>query len=184
VWSRVESLPLFYALWIGLGARQAVILLRARLRGDHAGLRPALQAGDPADDLLGGLASTFSIPFAQLLIERIGWRPTLEVMAAINLGVALLIHWSFIPGPHERPVPIAEISYAGRGHDSRRVRWRGRPRAGLWAWSWPSRAKWAGLLRHELPPDPLARGSSCADQHGDGDHRADRVRCRWWAACC
>ena len=61
---------------------------------------------------LGGLASTFGIPFAQLLIERIGWRPTLEVMAAINLGVAFLIHWSFIPGPGETPVPIAARSTA------------------------------------------------------------------------
>src|SRR5256885_1150781 len=63
---------------------------------------------------LGGLASTFGIPFAQLLIERIGWRPTLEVLAAINLGVGLM-HWLFIPGPQEKPVPIAEIKPAAAG---------------------------------------------------------------------
>jgi len=34
VWSRVSSLPLFYALWIGLGACQAVILYDPP-RGDH-----------------------------------------------------------------------------------------------------------------------------------------------------
>jgi len=56
---------------------------------------------------LGGLASTFGIPFAQFLIERLGWRPTLEVMAAINLAVAFCIHWLFVPGPSEKPVPIA-----------------------------------------------------------------------------
>jgi MFS family permease len=57
---------------------------------------------------LGGLASTFGIPFAQLLIERISWRPTLEVMAAIILGVGFLIHWVFVPGPKEEAVPIGE----------------------------------------------------------------------------
>src|SRR6185503_16032710 len=56
----------------------------------------------------GGLASTFGIPFTQLLIERIDWRPTLVVLAAINLGVAVLIHWLFVPGPKEAAVPIAE----------------------------------------------------------------------------
>ena len=61
------------------------------------------------------MASTFGIPFAQLLIERIGWRPTLEVLAAINLGVGLLIHWLFIPGPHEKPVPIAEVKPPAEG---------------------------------------------------------------------
>src|SRR5262249_43645069 len=54
--------------------------------------------------------STFGIPFAQLLIERITWRPTLEVMAAIILGVGLFIHWLFVPGPHEPPVPIGEAT--------------------------------------------------------------------------
>ena len=57
---------------------------------------------------LGGLASTFGIPFAQLLIERISWRPTLMVMAAIILGVGVFIHWLFVPGPDETPVPIGE----------------------------------------------------------------------------
>lgn len=57
---------------------------------------------------VGGLASTFGIPFAQLLIDRIGWRPTLVVLAAINLGVAVFIHALFVPGPREEAVPIAE----------------------------------------------------------------------------
>jgi len=57
---------------------------------------------------LGGLASTFGIPFAQLLIERIEWRATLLVMAAVILAVGILIHWLFVPGPRESAVPIGE----------------------------------------------------------------------------
>jgi MFS family permease len=57
---------------------------------------------------VGALASTFGIPFAQFMIERIGWRPALEIMAAIILGVAYFIHWLFVPGPQVAAVPIAD----------------------------------------------------------------------------
>src|SRR5262249_18327022 len=50
-----------------------------------------------------------------LLIERIHWRPTLLVLAAINIGVGLLIHWLFIPGPKEKPVPIANVRSTPEG---------------------------------------------------------------------
>jgi MFS family permease len=58
---------------------------------------------------VGALASTFGIPFAQFLIERVGWRPALEIMAVVILGVAFFIHWLFVPGPREVAVPIAEM---------------------------------------------------------------------------
>src|SRR5712671_4858255 len=109
VWSRVGSLPMFYALWIGLGACQAVILYEPAFAVITRVYGPRYRQAILLMTFLGGLASTFGIPFAQLLIERIGWRPTLEVMAAINLGVAFLIHWLFIPGPHEKAVPIADV---------------------------------------------------------------------------
>jgi MFS family permease len=115
VWSRVTSLPLFYAIWIGLGACQAVILYEPAFAVITRVYGPRYKQAILLMTFLGGLASTFGIPFAQLLIERIGWRPTLEVMAAINLGVAVLIHWSFIPGPRETPVPIAEIKPPAAG---------------------------------------------------------------------
>ncbi|MBN9538872.1 MAG: MFS transporter [Reyranella sp.] len=108
VWSRVESLPVFYALWIGLGACQAVILYEPAFAVITRVYGPRYKQAILLITFLGGLASTFGIPFAQFLIERIGWRPALEVMAGVNLAVAFLIHWLFVPGPHEKPVPIAE----------------------------------------------------------------------------
>jgi MFS family permease len=115
VWSKVDSLPLFYALWIGLGACQAVILYEPAFAVITRVYGPRYKQAILLMTFLGGLASTFGIPFAQLLIERIGWRPTLEVMVAINLGVGVLIHWLFIPGPHEKPVPIAEVKPLAEG---------------------------------------------------------------------
>jgi MFS family permease len=110
VWSRVGSLPMFYALWIGLGACQAVILYEPAFAVITRVYGPRYKQAILLMTFLGGLASTFGIPFAQLLIERIGWRPTLEVMAAINVAVAFLIHWLFIPGSREAAVPIAEVA--------------------------------------------------------------------------
>ncbi|HEV3492465.1 MAG TPA: MFS transporter [Reyranella sp.] len=115
VWSKVATLPMFYALWIGLGACQAVILYEPAFAVITRVYGPRYRQAILLMTFLGGLASTFGIPFAQLLIERIGWRPTLEVMAAINLGVGVLIHWLFIPGPHEKPVPIAEVKLPAEG---------------------------------------------------------------------
>jgi MFS family permease len=106
VWSRVESLPVFYALWIGLGAAQAVILYEPAFAVITRVYGPRYKQAILLMTFLGGLASTFGIPFAQLLIERIGWRPTLDVLAAINLGVAAM-HWLFVPGPKDEAIPIA-----------------------------------------------------------------------------
>lgn len=108
VWSRVESLPVFYAMWIGLGACQAVILYEPAFAVITRVYGPRYKQAILLMTFLGGLASTFGIPLTQLLIERIGWRPALEVLAAINLAVAFLIHWLFVPGPREEAVPIAE----------------------------------------------------------------------------
>jgi MFS family permease len=120
VWSKVDSLPLFYALWIGLGACQAVILYEPAFAVITRVYGPRYKQAILLMTFLGGLASTFGIPFAQFLIERIGWRPTLEVLAAINLGVAFLIHWLFIPGSHVKPVPIAEVKPLAEGAKKKR----------------------------------------------------------------
>jgi MFS family permease len=106
VWSRVDSLELFYALWIGLGACQAVILYEPAFAVITRVYGPRYKQAILLMTFLGGLASTFGIPFAQLLIERIGWRPTLDVMAAIIVGVALM-HWLFVPGPKDEAIAIA-----------------------------------------------------------------------------
>ncbi len=64
---------------------------------------------------LGGLASTFGIPFTQFLVERIGWRPALEVHGGHRPGRrASCIHWLIVPGPKVEPVPIAALEASGR----------------------------------------------------------------------
>ncbi|MBL6651829.1 MAG: MFS transporter [Reyranella sp.] len=108
LWSRIGSLPLFYAMWIGLGACQAVLLYEPAFAVITRVYGPRYRQAILFMTFVGGLASTFGIPFTQFLIERIGWRPSLDVLAAINVAVAA-IHWLFVPGPQDKPVPIAEV---------------------------------------------------------------------------
>jgi MFS family permease len=106
-WSQVESLPMFYLIWIGLGACQSVTLYEPAFAVITRLYGPRYRQAILVMTFLGGLASTFGIPFTQLLIERIEWRPALVVLAAIIVGVGVLIHWLFVPGPKEEAVPIA-----------------------------------------------------------------------------
>jgi MFS family permease len=106
-WSQVHSLVLFYVIWIGLGACQSVTLYEPAFAVITRVYGPRFRQAIMVMTFVGGLASTFGIPFAQLLIERIDWRPTLIVLAAINLGVAIFIHGLFVPGPKEKALPIA-----------------------------------------------------------------------------
>jgi MFS family permease len=107
VWSRIDSLPLFYAMWIGLGICQAVLLYEPAFAVITRVYGPRYKQAILLITFLGGLASTFGIPFTQFLIEHVGWRTSLDVLAAINVAVALM-HWLFVPGPKVKPVPIGE----------------------------------------------------------------------------
>jgi MFS family permease len=108
VWSQIQTLPMFYVVWLGLGACQSVTLYEPAFAVITRVFGPRYKQAILIMTFLGGLASTFGIPFAQLLIERIEWRSTLLVMAAVILAVGILIHWLFVPGPRERAVPIGE----------------------------------------------------------------------------
>jgi predicted MFS family arabinose efflux permease len=111
---------MFYVIWLGLGACQAVTLYEPAFAVITRVYGPRFRQAILVMTFLGGLASTFGIPFTQLLIERFSWRPALMVLAAIILGVAFLIHWLFVPGPQEAPVPIAEASKVSQGTAKKR----------------------------------------------------------------
>lgn len=115
LWSRIDSLPLLFLIWAGLGACQSVTLYEPAFAVITRVYGPRYRQAIMVMTFVGGLASTFGIPFTQLLIERIDWRPTLVVLAAINAGVAFLIHWLFVPGRSEKAVPIADVPQVNVG---------------------------------------------------------------------
>jgi len=114
-WSQTHSLAMFFGIWIGLGACQSVTLYEPAFAVVTRVYGPRFRQAIMVMTFVGGLASTFGIPFAQLLIDHIAWRPTLMVLAAINLGVAFFIHWMFVPGPKEEVVPISQVKKNSTG---------------------------------------------------------------------
>lgn len=94
VWGLVDSIWLFYIAAAGVGALQAATLYEpafaviARRAGPlHA------RGGITALTLWGGFASTVFIPIVQILLDQIGWRGTLQVLAGVNILLCASIYF-------------------------------------------------------------------------------------------
>jgi MFS family permease len=92
-WSQVQDLWGLFAIATMLGALQATTLYEAafaviarRLGADKA------RGGITALTLWGGFASTVFIPVIQYLIDSVGWRDTLIVLGAVNIGICATIY--------------------------------------------------------------------------------------------
>ena len=90
--SAVHSVAAFYLVWIGLGAALAATL--------YSPVFAVVTRRYPQDfrraiitlTFLGGLASTVFIPLSAWLIQQLGWRNALWVLAGLQLLVCLPIH--------------------------------------------------------------------------------------------
>src|SRR5215218_6569436 len=91
-WSRVESLPLFYLIWAGIGVTMAATFY------EPAFVTVAnwfTRYRDRALTLLtfgGGFASVIFIPLSDRLIADHGWRTALVVLACILAVVTIPVH--------------------------------------------------------------------------------------------
>ncbi|BBK36193.1 MFS transporter [Allostella sp. ATCC 35155] len=122
-WANLESLPAFYLMFAGIGLVQAMTLYEpafavvARRFGSDA------RRGITALTLWGGFASTVFIPLIQFLLDRIGWRDTLLVLALVNLVAnAALYAWIIDPAA-DRPVPARPAVAADGSQRAGAVRW-------------------------------------------------------------
>jgi predicted MFS family arabinose efflux permease len=97
VWSQVQIYAVFVALWIGLGFAMSALLYEAGFAVLTRTVGPLSRRAITAMTLVGGLASTVFLPVTHLLIESLGWRPALVILATINLAVCAVIHASVIP---------------------------------------------------------------------------------------
>ncbi|MCJ0765487.1 MFS transporter [Variovorax terrae] len=101
--SAVHSLAGFYAAWIGLGAAMAATLYNPAFavvtrRFPHDFRRAIITL-----TFLGGLASTVFIPLTAWLIEQLGWRRTLWVLAGLHLLVCVPLHARLLRGAPVAP---------------------------------------------------------------------------------
>jgi len=97
LWSQVDSLLGFYLLIAGIGALQAAALYEPAF----AVIARRVGAGRARSEitaitLWGGFASTLFIPLVQFLLDHLGWRDALLVLALINGLICTTAYFGFI----------------------------------------------------------------------------------------
>lgn len=101
VWSTVTTLPIFYGLWVALGIAMAATLYEPAFTTIAAWF-PRRERALTVLTTLAGFASVIYLPVNALLVENVGWRTALLVLAAILLLGAALPHALVL-----RPYPAA-----------------------------------------------------------------------------
>lgn len=91
------SPALYLFAWGLLGAAMAGSLYEPAFAVITAAFGPHYRRGIIFITLVGGLASTVFIPFAQFAIDRLGWRAALLVLAAMEAGIGFPLHWWGVP---------------------------------------------------------------------------------------
>lgn len=125
-WSRVESLPALYAVWLLMGLAMAATLYEPAFAAVVSWFRQGRDRALLTVTLAAGLASTIFMPIEAWLLERIGWRSALTVLAAVLAVVTIPLHALLLrPGPASRAmrragdVPAAPAAGLTLGQASR-----------------------------------------------------------------
>jgi len=118
--SQAASLPVFYALWVGLGIAMATVLYEPAFTVIAASFGVHARKGITTLTLAGGFASTVFWPLTQFLITSLGWRNALLVLALFNLAICAPLHLWLLPaarGHHAPPPHSAETASRQRLRD-------------------------------------------------------------------
>lgn len=84
-WSRLQSFWLLHLVFAGIGAAQAMTLYEPAFAVIVRRFGADARRGITAVTLWGGFASTVFVPLVQLLLDTVGWRDTLAILALCNL---------------------------------------------------------------------------------------------------
>src|SRR5687768_10217365 len=93
LWAFTSSLPLFYAIYLGIGVVLAMTLYDPGFAVLNAAMGLRARRAIMAMTLVAGLASTVFFPLSQFLIDRLGWRAALLCLAAIILAIPAAVHF-------------------------------------------------------------------------------------------
>lgn len=113
-WSQMESLPVFVAIWIGLGVAQAATLYEPVFVVITRLFKDSFRTKITAVTLVGGFASTVFLPLTQVLIDALGWRHALLALAAIVALTSIPVHALLLKDAPRRDRAAATPSLAGR----------------------------------------------------------------------
>lgn len=122
-WSRVESLEGLYIVWFLMGVAMAAMLYQALFAVLTRRYRASYRRRITVVTLIAGFASTVFIPMTQGLIDALGWRPALLVLALGQLLICLPVHaFALRDGSApDRGGDQASGGWAGAGHVVRRT---------------------------------------------------------------
>lgn len=110
-WSRVHTLWQLYLVFAGLGAAMAMALYDAATAVVVSWFDSSRRSrAILAMIVVAGFASTIFMPLTGLLNERLGWRVTLLVLAAVYGLIAIPLHALLIRRPPHHPARPAERS--------------------------------------------------------------------------
>jgi MFS family permease len=91
-WSRVDSLLGFYLIWAGIGLAMSAIFYEPAFYIVANWFHRLRSRALTLLTFIGGLASVVYIPLAAMLVDRLGWRDALLVLAVILCLGTLPIH--------------------------------------------------------------------------------------------
>lgn len=103
LWSQVESYPAFVLIWVAMGLSMSSVFYEPGFAVLARRLGFLTRRGITFMTLVGGFASTVFIPLTHLLIEHLGWRSALLVLAAFNLLICAPVHAIAIPPALKAP---------------------------------------------------------------------------------
>src|SRR5262249_57080927 len=91
-WARVAGLPALYAVWFVMGLRMAATLSEPAFAVVVSWFARGRDRALLMVTLVAGLASTIFMPIEAALLERLGWRSAVAVLAPRPGGVTVPIH--------------------------------------------------------------------------------------------
>lgn len=105
-WARVETLPGFYLIWIGIGLASAATLYEPAFTTIAQWFRHGRSRAMLLVTILGGFASTVFLPLTGWLVDRGGWRDALLVLAVI-LAISTILPHALVLRSTPKRAPLA-----------------------------------------------------------------------------
>lgn len=91
-WARVENLPALYAVWFLMGLAMAATLYEPAFAVVVSWFRQGRDRALLTVTLVAGFASTIFMPLEAWLLERVGWRDALTILAIVLAVITIPIH--------------------------------------------------------------------------------------------
>lgn len=95
-WSMVQSLPVFFLIWAGIGLAMSAVLYEPAFVVVATWFRRDRTRALAVLTFTGGLASVVFLPLTNWLVEEFGWRDALAILAIILAVTTVIPHALFV----------------------------------------------------------------------------------------